>query len=446
VTSTSPEQELPRGSSASPVSLRRLAGTTFRSLRVRNYRLYFTAQVISVSGTWMQTVAQAWLVLHLAPHRDQGVDLGLVTALQFLPMLLFGTYGGLLADRLNKRVVLYVTQSSAGVLALVLGLLTAVGAVRLWEVFLLATLLGFVNLVDNPTRQSFVLEMVGRDDLPNAVSLNSVLMNSARVIGPAIGGALIAVFGLAVCFEVNAASYLAVIVGLSLMHGHELRPSTPVPRAAGQLREGLRHVWRTPGLRDPLVLVAVVGTLAYNFQVVLALLAKLTFHGGAGVYAMLTSLMGGGAVIGGLVVAGRSRPDIHRLTLVGMGFGLFILGVALSPSLVVAAVVIVPMGMLSIAFIATANATLQLRADPLMRGRVMALYAIAFLGTTPIGSPLVGWISQEASPRVALMMGGLATVVAAAATRFVHLRGHSRRLAAPPVVEKSEPGTAMGVV
>lgn len=412
---------------------------------MRNYRLYFVAQIISVSGTWMQTVAQAWLVLHLAPARDQGIDLGFVTALQFLPMLLFGTYGGLVADRLDKRRLLYVTQSSAGVLALALGLLTALGVVRLWEVFLLATLLGFVNLFDNPTRQTFVIEMVGRDDLPNAVSLNSVLMNSARVIGPAIGGALIAFVGLAVCFEVNAASYLAVIVGLSLMRRGELHRSTPVPRAAGQLREGLRYVWRTPGLRDPLLLVAVVGTLAYNFQVVLALLAKITFHGGAGVYSLLTSLMGGGAVIGGLVVAARSRPDIHRLTMVGMGFGMFIVGVALSPSLVVAAVVIVPMGMLSIAFIATANATLQLRADPLMRGRVMALYAIAFLGTTPIGSPLVGWISQQASPRVALVVGGAATVVAAAVTRLVHQRGHSRRLAAGAAVEKSEPGTAMGL-
>ncbi len=443
LTAEGPEDRSPRATAEH--GRRGRAGTTFRSLHVRNYRLYFIAQVISVSGTWMQTVAQAWLVLHLAPHRYQGIDLGVVTALQFLPMLLFGTYGGLLADRLNKRLVLYVTQSSAGMLALALGLLTATGAVRLWEVFLLATLLGFVNLVDNPTRQTFVLEMVGRDDVANAVSLNSVLMNSARVIGPAIGGAVIAVFGLAVCFEVNAASYVAVIVGLSLMRSHELQASAPVPRAAGQLREGLRYVWRTPGLRVPLLLVAVVGTLAYNFQVVLALLAKLTFHGGAGVYSMLTSLMGGGAVIGGLIVAGRSRPDIHRLTLVGMGFGLFIVAVALSPTLVVAGVAIVPMGMFSIAFIATANATLQLRADPLMRGRVMALYAIAFLGTTPIGSPLVGWISQVANPRVALMVGGLSTVAAAAITRLVHRRGHSRRPAATAPAERSDPGAAVGV-
>ena len=424
--------------------LRVVASTTFRSLRVRNYRLYFAAQIVSVSGTWMQSVAQAWLVLRLAPPARQGLDLGIVTALQFLPMLLFGTYGGLVADRLDKRRVLYATQATAGLLALALGLLTQTGAVHLWHVYLLAMGLGFVNMIDNPARQTFVLEMVGRDDLPNAVSLNSVVMNGARVIGPAIGGALIAFTGLAVCFEVNAASYVAVLVGLALMRRDELQRSVPVPRARGQLRQGLRYVWRTPGLRDPLLLVAVVGTLAYNFQVVLALLAKFSFHGGAGVYSALTSLMGGGAVIGGLVVAGRNRPNIHRLTAIGLGFGVLIVAVAVSPTLLVACVVIVPMGALSIAFIATANATLQLRAEPTMRGRVMALYAIAFLGTTPIGSPLVGWISQASSPRVALAVGAAATLVASAVTRQRHLREHLRA-SPPPVVEESEPGTQMGV-
>ena len=425
--------------------LRALSSTTFRSLHVRNYRIYFLSQIVSVSGTWMQTVAQAWLVLRLAQPAHQGVYLGVVTALQFLPMLLFGTYGGLVADRLDKRRLLYATQLTAGILALVLGLLTQFHVVRLWHVFLLAALLGVVNLFDNPARQTFVLEMVGRDDLPNAVSLNSVVMNGARVVGPAIGGLLIAFVGLSLCFEVNAASYLAVLFGLTLMRRSELHRSQRVARGRGQLRQGLRYVWHTPGLRDPLLLVAVVGTLAYNFQVVLALLAKLTFHGGPGAYAALTSLMGGGAVVGGLVVAGRNRPDIHRLTAVGMGFGALIVGVALSPTLVVACIVLVPMGALSIAFIATANATLQLRAEPTMRGRVMALYAIAFLGTTPIGSPLVGWISQASSPRVALGVGALATVTASVVTRRVHLRDHQRRAVPAPVVDDSEPGTAMGV-
>ena len=424
--------------------LRVQAASTFRSLHIRNYRLYFTAQVISVSGTWMQSVAQAWLVLRLAPPARQGVDLGVVLALQFVPMLLFGTYGGLVADRLDKRRLLYATQTSAGLLALALGLLTATGTARLWHVFLLALLLGFVNLFDNPARQTFVLELVDRDNLPNAVSLNTVVMNSARVIGPAIAGLFIAFVGLSVCFEVNAASYLAVIVGLSLMRRNELYPTEPVPRAKGQLREGLRYVWHTPGLRDPLLLVAVVGTMAYNFTVVLALLAKFTFHAGAGSYSALSSFMGGGAVLGGLVVAGRNRPNIHRLTGLGMAFGVLILAVALSPNLALACVAIVPMGALSISFIATANATLQLRADPSMRGRVMALYAIGFLGTTPIGAPLVGWISQASSPRVALAVGAFATIGASAVTLYVHRREHARAAVADALAA-TEPATELGV-
>jgi MFS family permease len=425
--------------------VRRPAGATFRSLHVRNYRLFFSAQLISVSGTWMQTVAQAFLVLKLAPHARAGVDLGVVTALQFVPMLLLGAWGGLIADRLDKRRLLYCTQSAAGLLALALALLTATHEVRLWQVFVLATCLGVVNMIDNPARQTFVLELVGRDDLPNAVSLNSVVMNSARVIGPAIGGLLISLVGLAVCFEVNAASYLAVIVGLSMMRRGELHRTVPVARAKGQLRQGLRYVWRTPGLRDPLLLVAVAGTLAYNFQVVLALFAKFTFHGGAGIYSVLTSAMGGGAVIGGLVVASRIRPDIHRLTAIALTFGVLITAVALSPNLPWALVFIVPMGAASIAFIATANATLQLRADPSMRGRVMALYAVAFLGTTPIGSPLVGWISQVSSPRVALAVGGVSTIVAAALTLRHHRREHARTaVSAAAVVDRTEPGTELG--
>ncbi len=427
----------------------RVARSTFHSLRVRNYRIYFFAQIVSVSGTWMQSVAQAWLVLRLATPSHAGIDLGFVTALQFLPMLVFGTYGGLIADRVDKRHLLYATQSVAGLLALVLGLLTARHSVELWQVYLLATGLGFVNMFDNPARQTFVIEMVGKDDLPNAVSLNSVVMNGARVIGPAIGGVLIATVGLSTCFFVNAASYVAVIVGLSLMHRSELRRTETVQRAKGQLRAGFRYVWRTPGIRDPLILVAVVGTLAYNFMVLLALMAKYTFGGGAGVYSALTSLMGAGAVIGGLAVAARNRPNIHRLTVVGMVFGTLIVCLAFSPSLVMALIVVVPMGAASIGFIATANATLQLRAEPSMRGRVMALYAIAFLGTTPIGAPLVGWISQESSPRVALLVGGLSTIVAAATTLWRHRREHARAADAAAAVaamaDRAEPGTELGV-
>jgi MFS family permease len=394
---------------------RRVAGTTFKSMKTRNYRLWFTGQIISVSGTWVQTVAQAWLVLRLAPRADQGIDLGFTLALQFVPMLLLGAWGGLIADRFDKRRILVGTQTAGGVLALVLAFLTATGTVRLWQVFLLALLLGFVNLVDNPARQSFVVEMVGSKNLSNAVSLNSIVMNGARVVGPAIGGLLIATLGLTVCFEVNAASYLAVIAALLLMRKGELHQRVRTPKAKGQLREGLRYAWETRDLRDVLLVVLVVGLLSYNFTVILPLLAKLSFHGGAGIYSLLTSLMAAGAVIGGLIVAGRGRrPNVTRLGMIGVGFGIFILALALAPNLIVACIVIIPMGGLSIAFIATANSTIQLRVDDAMRGRVMALYAIGFLGTTPLGAPLVGWISQAASPRVALSVGAAAAIIASA--------------------------------
>ena len=426
---------------------RHVATTTFSSLRVRNYRLFVAGQIVSVSGTWMQSIAQAWLVVrYLAPRGQAGLDVGITTALQFLPMLVLGAWGGLVVDRVDKQRLLFVTQASAGVLALVLGLLVSAGrgpagAAHLWEVYLLALLLGVVNAFDNPARQSFVVEMVGKDDLANAVSLNSIVMNGARVVGPALSGLLIATVGLAVCFEANAASYLAVIVALALMRRADLLRTERLARAKGQLREGLAYAWRTPRLREPLLLVFVVGLLTYNFNVILPLFARLTFHGGAGTFSALTSLMAGGAVVGGLVVANRGSPNLHRLTLIGMVFGVLIATVALSPTLPVALAFIVPMGALSIAFIATANSTIQMRVDATMRGRVMALYAIGFLGTAPVGAPLVGWISQVSSPRVALLVGASSTVVASAVIRLRHRNEH-RRSAAKAAVGADEAPTA----
>jgi MFS family permease len=439
-------------------SLRQVLSATFSSLSVRNYRLFVIGQLVSVSGTWMQSVAQAWLVVrYLAPPGQAGLDVGITTALQFLPMLVVGVWGGLVADRVDKRRLLFVTQGSSGVLALALGLLVALGHgpagdAHLWEVYLLALLLGFVNAFDNPTRQSFVVEMVGRDHLANAVSLNSIVMNGARFVGPAISGLLIATVGLAVCFEANAASYLAVMVALALMRAAELRPVEPLERAKGQLLEGFKYAWRTPRLREPLLLVFVVGLLTYNFNVILPLLARLTFHGGAGTFSALTSLMAAGAVAGGLVVANRGRPTMHRLTTIGVVFGVTIGAVALSPTLPSTFFLIVPMGALSIAFIATANSTIQMRVDPSMRGRVMALYAIGFLGTAPVGAPLVGWISQISSPRVALLMGAGSTIVASAVISLRHRHEHRRALAEPPdkvpddmLVEECEPGSELGI-
>jgi MFS family permease len=421
-------------------ALRAAAAQTFRSLHVRNYRLYFVAQLISVSGTWMQTIAQAWLVLHLT---GSGVDLGIVTGLQFLPMLLFGPFGGLVADRVDKRHLLYFTQAAGGVLALTLGLLDASHVVELWQVYLLATLLGVVTLFDNPARQTFVMEMVGRDDLPNAVSLNTVVMNASRVVGPAIGGLVIILVGLEACFFVNAASYVAVVVGLSLMRSSELHTTEPVVRAKGQIRDGFRYVWERPPLRNTLLAMAVIGIFAYNFQVTLALLASTTFHGGAGTYSLLTSCMGVGAVAGGLVAAHRARPTPKLLHGLALLFGALLGAVAFAPTLVVAAVLIVFMGAASIGFIATANATLQLQADPAMRGRVMALYAMAFLGSTPIGAPLVGAIAQWSSPRVAIAVGSAATLVAAGILTWRHDSSRDGSLSALETVGRAAERSAV---
>ena len=393
---------------------------TFSSLRIRNFRLYFTAQLISVSGTWMQSVAQAWLVLHLT---GSGVDLGIVVGLQFLPMLLLGPFGGLVADRTNKRRLLYATQSAGGLLALVLGILVVTDSVELWQVYLLAGLLGMVNLFDNPARQTFMIEMVGRDDLPNAVSLNSVVMNVSTCRRPGH----------------RRRGHHRLRPGRLLLRqrrllrggadrsrhdaGRRAPPDPPVERAKGQVRDGFRYVWRTPALRNVLIAVAVIGIFAYNFTVTLALLAKDTFGGGAGAYAMLTSCMGAGAIVGGLFAAHRARPTPRLLQVLALVFGGLLAAVALAPTLLAADLLIVLMGAASIGFIATANATLQLTADPAMRGRVMALYAMAFLGTTPIGAPLVGAIAQWTSPRVAMMTGAVATVAAAGLLMWRHQAG-----------------------
>ncbi len=390
--------------------MREAGRRTFRAISVRNYRLYFTGQVISVSGTWMQTVAQAYLILF--PLHGTGVDVALATSLQFLPLLLLGPFGGLVADRLDKRKVLYATQGTAGALALLLGVSTAAHAATLAEVYVLAAGLGVVNLFDNPARQTFVSEMVGRELLPNAVSLNSVLMNSARVIGPAIGGVIIVTVGVATCFFVNALSYAAVVSALAMMRASELHRHPAVVRAKGQVRAGLRYAWATRDLRVPLVSMAVVGVFAFNFTVTLPLLAKFTFHGGAGLYSWFMVAMGAGAVVGGLATAFHGRPSTRLLACIGVAFGATILAVSLSPGEVWALVLLVPMGAASISFVATNNATLQLRAEPSMRGRVMSLNAIAFLGSTPIGAPLLGYLGDVTTPRLALALGGLATLAA----------------------------------
>ena len=385
---------------------------TFRSLSTRNYRIFIVGQVISLSGTWMQSVAQAWLVLRLT---GSGTALGLVVALQFLPVLLLGPFGGVLADRFPKRRLLVCTQAVAMAQALTLGVLELTGAVELWMVFAMAAVFGLVTAVDNPARQTFVLEMVGRDNLTNAITLNSVVVNAARVVGPALAGVLIAVVGIGICFVLNAASYVAVIAALLLMRTSELNPAPTQERARGQLRAGLAYVRATPELLVPLLMMAIIGTLSYEFQVILPLVAERTFGGGAGTYGTLTSAMGVGAVVGGLATAGRSgAPGNDALVRAAVVFGAVILLAAVAPFLWLEVVVLVGVGAASINVLATGNTTLQLRAAPEMRGRVMALWAVAFLGTTPVGGPIIGFIGEHAGPRAGLAVGGGAALVAGA--------------------------------
>lgn len=380
---------------------------TFSSLRVYNYRLYISGQMVSLSGTWMQRIAQAWLVLKLT---DSGTALGLVTALQFLPMLLFGPLGGVVADRVEKRRMLLATQIAAGILALFLGVLVVADVVKLWMVYVLAAALGLVNTVDTPTRQTFVLEMVGREQLPNAVSLNSVMVNLARIFGPAIAGVLITTVGLGLCFLFNAASYLAIVAALLRMRVEELHRTPPQPRKRGQLLEGFRYVRSTPALLAPLLMMGVIGTLAYEFQVVLPLLARFTFHGDAGTFSLMSSFMGGGAVAGGLFVATRHRTEPTALAWTAIVFGVVLLGGAFAPNIWVELLMMVLIGAASISFLALGNATLQLATDSAMRGRVMALWGVAFLGSTPIGGPIIGWIGEHVGPRWAMSVGGVAAL------------------------------------
>jgi MFS family permease len=409
--------------------VRRIGRQTFSSLKNRNYRLYFTGQIISVSGTWMQRLAQAWLILSLT--NNNGFALGIESGLQFLPMLLFGAWGGVIADRFDKRRLLYFTQVAAGVLAFGLGLIVWAGAATVMIDYIFSVLLGFVNVIDNPARQTFVMEMVGREELPNAVGLNSVVMNSSRVVGPAVGGILIEAIGLAPCFFINAASYFAVLIALFLMDGSKLMPAPRVPKAKGQLREGFRYVWSEPRVRIPLLMMAVIGTLAFNFQVVIPLIATDVFGLGAGGFGLLTSVMGAGAIVGGLAAASRRGVSYRRLLILTFAMGIAILGAAVAPTLATETVALFLMGLASFAFIATANTTLQLTSRPEMRGRVMALYAIAFLGSTPVGSPIVGWISAQWGPRMGFAVGGVAAliagVVAAAALRRLPAHRNEQR-------------------
>jgi MFS family permease len=392
--------------------LRLVTGHTFRSLRIRNYRLFFTGQLVSLTGTWMQIVAQGWLVLRLT---GSGVALGVTTALQFLPLLLVGVWAGLIADRLDKRRLLLWTQIAAGTLAFALFTVVALDVVELWMIYALAFALGCVTALDNPARQAFVSEMVGPDSVANAIGLNSAAFNAARLVGPAFAGILIGTVGIASAFLVNSLSFVAVVVGLLRMTPGDLHRNAPAARAPGQVRAGLQHTWSTPELRSTILLVAVIGTFGFNFIVVLPLLAKYTFDGGVGLYAALSSVMAAGSVVGALATAGRGRPTRGLLHATAVTFGVTALLAAFAPTPLTLAALLVPMGAAMISFIATANSTMQLHSDPALRGRVMALFMLVFLGSTPVGGPLVGWLSdpRQFGPRAGMFVAGVATSIAA---------------------------------
>jgi MFS family permease len=383
---------------------------SFNSLEVPNYRRYFIGQVISLSGNWMQNVTALWLVLSLT---NSGIAVGLTTALQFLPLLLFGAYGGVLADRLPKRQLLFITQTLMMLPALGLFLITAFHVEQVWMVYVAVFLVGTVNSVDNPTRQSFVIEMVGPDRLVNAVSLNSVIIEVARIVGPAIAGLLIAGFGVVPSFGLNLLTFVAMIVALWSMDPRALHAPPPAVREPGAIRAGLRHVRRTPQLLVPLLLMALVGTFGFNFQVALPLLAKFSFGGGAGSYALLVSAMGVGSIVAALVNGNRGKTGGGVIVAASLAFGLSALLAAAMPSLITAALALALLGASAVTFVAAVNSTIQLAVSAEMRGRVMALFSIVFLGSTPIGGPLTGFLSEAYDPRIALVMAGVAGLVAA---------------------------------
>ena len=388
--------------------LRLEAGNTFRSLRTHNFRLFFTGQLVSQTGTWLEAVAITWLMLQLT---GSGLALGLVTAARFGPLLILGPWGGVLSDRLDRQRLMIATQIAFASIALVETVLVVTDHASEALFYVFVTLFGVLTAIDSPARRAFVVELVGPDDVPNAVGLNSALMTGARTIGPAIAGALIAGPGIKWCFVVNSLSYLVVIGALLRMDRSTFRSSPRIAKAKGQLVDGFRYVWRTPQLFLPLVLATVIGTLAFNYQVTLPLLAERDLGGDAGTFTMLYAVMSLGSVAGALMVARQTSIGLRFLLMGGAGMAVFTMALTLAPSTGWALAAMLPLGFTSFLVISGTNAMAQIQSDPAMRGRVLALFSMVFLGSTPIGGPIVGWISQEWSPRAGLAVGGIATAL-----------------------------------
>jgi MFS family permease len=401
-------------------TLAALGRQTFSSLATPNYRRYFAGQAVSLVGTWMQIVAQSWLVLQLS---GSATALGAVTAIQMLPMLLADSYGGLIADRFDKRRLLITLQMVSGVLALGLGILTVTHAVALWHVFVFALLLGLTNSFVNPARQSFTSELVGADDLRNAVSLNSVLTNSARAIGPAAAGIIIAAGGTGICFLLNAVSFIGVIVSLTRLDVSLLHQPPRTVRAPRQIREGLGYVRRTPKLLVPLVMMAIVGCLAYEFQVVLPVFARDSFGSSPEIYGFMTAAIGAGAILGGLYVAARGQIGLRAMMKSSALFAAVLVLAAVAPTLWLELIALFLVGAVSVGFLSKGSSTLQLGAEPTMRGRVMALWSVAVQGTTPIGGPIAGVVTQYLGGRAGLVLGAVACAAAVGIAQLISSNG-----------------------
>lgn len=393
--------------------IKKLANNTFSSLKIRNYRMFYIGQAISTSGTWMQGIAQAWLVLKLT---NSGTQLGLVTALQFLPILLFGAYGGLVADRFSKRKILLITQSLFAILAILLGILVFTSLIKIWMVYVFALLFGIVNAIDNPVRRSFVIEMVGKRNIRNAVTLYTSLVNLTRIIGPAIAGILIATTGLALCFILNGISYLAVIVMLFMMNTSELRISKPVKYKKGQIKkqiiQGIQYAISKPLIFSTLIIISIIGTLTYEFQVSLPLIAQKTFNGDARTFAALTASIGMGAVIGGLITASWKKRSDYSFSYAALFFGTAVILASIMPNLTLIMISLVIVGIFSSYFVSLGNHILQSESNSNMRGRVMSFWSMALVGSTAIGGPIIGIVGEYAGPRWCLMLGGIAAIIA----------------------------------
>ncbi|MFF5080624.1 MFS transporter [Actinoplanes sp. NPDC000266] len=407
--------------------MRSVLNTTFRSLKIRNYRLFTVGQLVKLVGVWMMFTAQDWLVLDLS-NNSPGA-LGAVTALQFLPVLLLTLWGGKLADRYDKRKLLVAANAVFAATAIVFAILVASGHVELWHVFLFAGLFGIANSIETPVRQSFVSELVEMPLLPNALALSAATFNTARVGGPALAGVALAIFGTGPVFLIATALSIAPVFSYTAMRAHELLRSTPPGKKDTRILDGLKYAYRRPDLMVPICLMAVIGMIGFNFPVTLAALAKINFNAGASSFGLLTTALAAGSLCGALAgSARRKRPSVYLVIGAALIFSVLEFAVGFTPNFVVAMIVLFPTGFFSIFLAQAANHRVQMGVDPKFRGRVMALYVLVFLGTTPIGASLAGWWGERYGVASSIWVAGIICFVASAVALVWQLRSSGERL------------------